>query len=103
VPWWLEDTEVIQKAIEEQRGRYVEDVWQDKVIQHAEAESTFPVGAPRGSASVPEILQRLGLETAKQDQAAANRVARCLKVAGWKRANVGPRGAREWRYRKVFQ
>jgi predicted P-loop ATPase len=103
VPWWLEDNEVIQKAIEEQRGRYFEDVWQEKVIQYAEEESTLPASASRGSVSVPEILQRLGVETAKQDQAGANRVARCLKVAGWKRTYLGPRGAREWRYRKVFQ
>lgn len=100
ISWWLEDAEVIQKAIEEQRGRYLEDVWQDRVNQHAEEESTLPASAPRGSVSVGEILQRLGVETAKQDQAGANRVARCLKVAGWKRAYVGPRGAREWRYRK---
>jgi predicted P-loop ATPase len=98
VPWWLEDAEVIQKATEEQRGRYLEDVWQDKVRHYAEEESTLPPSAPRGSASVAEILQRLGVETARQDQAAANRVARCLKVAGWKRKYVGPRGAREYRY-----
>jgi hypothetical protein len=103
VRWWLEDSEIIQDAIEEQRGRYVEDVWQDKVIQHADEEAALPSGAPRGSASVPEILQRLGLETSRPDQAAANRVSRCLKAAGWKRVNVGPRGAREWRYRPVFQ
>jgi putative DNA primase/helicase len=102
-PWWIEDAGVIQKAIEEQRGRYFDDVWQDKVIQHAEGESALPAGKPRGSVSIAEILQRLGVETAKQDQAAANRVARCLKVADWKRAYVGPRGEREWRYRKVFQ
>jgi len=63
--------------------------------------SAFPEG--RGSVSIPEILARLGVDTAKQEQAAANRVARCLKVTGWKRVNTGPRGAREWRYRKVFQ
>ena len=103
VTWWLDDADVIQTATEEQRARYFEDVWQDKVIQHAEEESALPAYAPRGSASVPEILRRLGFETAKQDQAAANRVARCLKASGWKRVNVGPRGAREWRYRKVFQ
>jgi predicted P-loop ATPase len=102
-PWWLEDTEVIQSAIEEQRGRYAEDVWQEKVIQYAEEESALPVGTPRGSVSVSEVLLRLGLEIARQDQGAANRVARCLKVAGWNRVNAGPRGAREWRYRKVFQ
>ncbi len=101
--WWLDDADVIQDAIVEQRGRYVEDVWQQKVIQYAEHESSLPVGAPRGSVSVSEILDRLGLDTARQDQASANRVARCLKFAGWKRTNVGPRGAREWRYRPVFQ
>jgi hypothetical protein len=103
VSWWLDDADVIQDAIVEQRGRYVEDVWQQKVIQYAEHESSLPVGAPRGSVSVSEILDRLGLDTARQDQASANRVARCLKFAGWKRTNVGPRGAREWRYRPVFQ
>jgi hypothetical protein len=104
VPWWLEDPEVIQMAAEEQHGRYFEDVWQDKVIQYAEDEASLPAGAPRCSASVPEILRRLGIETARQDQTAANRVARCLRVGGWRRAYVGPRGAREWRYRKgVFQ
>jgi hypothetical protein len=103
VRWWLEDAEVIQSAIEEQGGRYAEDVWQEKVIQYAEEESALPAGNPRGSVSVSGVLLRLGLETARQDQAAANRVARCLKVAGWNRVNAGPRGAREWRYRKVFQ
>ena len=106
VKWWLEDPEVIQSAIEEQRGRYVEDAWQEKVAAYAKEEAErsatdYPDG--RGSISIPEILARLGVDTAKQDQAATNRLARCLKVAGWKRVNTGPRGAREWRYRKVFQ
>jgi putative DNA primase/helicase len=106
VRWWLEDPEVIQVAIEEQRGRYVEDAWQEKVTAYANEEALRATGAypdGRGSVSIPEILGRLGVDTARQDQAAANRVARCLKVAGWKRVNTGPRGAREWRYRKVFQ
>jgi putative DNA primase/helicase len=106
VKWWLEDAGVIQQAIEEQRGRYVEDVWQEKVTAYANEEAGRPTSAypeGRGSVSVPEILVRLGVETAKQDQAAANRVARCLKVAGWKRVYIGPRKAREWRYRKVFR
>jgi hypothetical protein len=103
VKWWLEDEEVIQTAIEEQGARYVEDIWQGKVIRHAEEESALPVNDPRGSASISEILHRLGVETPRQDQAAANRVARCLKVAGWKRFYAGPRGVREWRYRKVCQ
>ncbi len=79
------------------------DVWQEKVIESAEKRSALPKESPRGSASVPEILWDLGVDTAKQDQVAANRVARCLKAGGWKRVNAGTRGAREWRYRKVFQ
>ena len=92
--------------MEEQRGRYITDVWQEKVVAYADEEAHRPTDAyphGRGSVSVSEILQRLGIETAKQDQAATNRVARCLKAADCERANVGPRGAREWRYRKVFQ
>jgi predicted P-loop ATPase len=106
VKWWLEDAEVIQAAMEEQRGRYVADVWQEKVTAYAEEEAmraTNRVPEGRDSVSIAEILGRLGLETPKQDQGAANRVARCLKVAGWKRFYEGHRGAREWRYRRVFQ
>jgi hypothetical protein len=100
--WWLEDGDVIQEAIEQQRGRYQEDVWQEKVIQFAEqlvADGTD--GAPVGVATVAEILKKLGVETAKQDQIGANRVARCLKAAGWQRVRVGPRGSRTWGYRKL--
>jgi len=104
--WWLDDAEIVQLAVQEQRGRYIEDPWQQKIITHAQeiAETPSP-GYPdgRGSTSISEILGRLGVEVAKQDQAEANRVARCLKSDGWERAYIGPRAAREWRYRKVFQ
>jgi predicted P-loop ATPase len=105
VKWWLEDGEVIREAQEEQRQRYQLDVWHNRVIEFAEAESASVVKdhngnvVRRGSVSITEILTRLHVPVERQDQAAANRVARCLKFAGWKRANLGPRGAREWRYR----
>jgi putative DNA primase/helicase len=102
--WWLEDLEIVQTAIEEQRGRYIEDVWQEKVIAYAkEVSEQCGDGTRAGTVSISEILGRMGMETQRQDQSAANRVARCLKVGGWKRTYVGPRGAREWRYRPVFQ
>jgi len=47
---------------------------------------------PDVEAAIPEILHRLGIETARQDQSAANRVARCLRVGRWKRTYTGPRG-----------
>jgi hypothetical protein len=106
--WWLEDAEIIKEAVEEQRGRYVEDVWQEKVMQLAAEQAATPeAGAdskyvPRGYTAIPEILSRLGMEMAKQDQAAANRVARCLKAGKWERYQKRKEdGTREWRYRPV--
>lgn len=98
--WWLEDAAVIQEATDEQRGRYMEDVWQAKVEEYAETEANSPASAPRRSASVPEILAHLGIETARQDQIAANRVARCLKAAKWERYRQRTPDGREWRYRR---
>jgi predicted P-loop ATPase len=106
--WWLEDRTMIEEAIEEQRGRFAEDVWQEKVIAFAEERArrseTGDDGrhAPRGYTAIPEILDRLGIEMAKQDQAAANRIARCLKAGGWERFQKRKAdGTREWRYRPV--
>ena len=99
--WWLEDAAVIQEATEEQRGRYAEDVWQVKVEEYAAAEADSPASAPRCSVAIPEILARLGIEIARQDQIAANRVARCLKAAGWERYRQRTDDGRVWRYRRV--
>jgi predicted P-loop ATPase len=91
--WWLDDQEVIAEAIEQQRGRYQEDVWQELVKEYAESSS-------RDSVSIPEILTKLGVETAKQDQRAANRVAACLTRAGWEKFRKRTGGGLEWRYRR---
>jgi putative DNA primase/helicase len=107
--WWLDDAELLREASEEQRARYAEDVWHERVAKFAEEEALNQEGLtggkkdPRGmgTVSVAEILARLGVETPRQDQAAANRVARCLKAAKWERCRVGSRDAREWRYRRI--
>jgi predicted P-loop ATPase len=102
VTWWLEDPEVIQAAVQHQSDCYQEDVWQDRVVTYASEGAQQPLNAyADGSVSVPEILYRLGVETPKQDQIAANRVARCLQRAGWKRFRKRKGGGLEWRYRKV--
>ena len=104
VKWWIEDAEVIEQAVEEQRGRYIEDVWQEKVAMYATEEAERSGADFKYTVSISQILLRIGVEPPKQDQVAANWVARCLKLAGWERVNIGPRGSREWRYRKmVFQ
>jgi predicted P-loop ATPase len=102
VKWWLEEPELIHDALEEQRDRFAEDVWQEKVQEYAELEAARFVSGPKtGSVSIAEILARLGIDTAKQDQSAANRVSRCLKVAGWERFRVREGDSLLWRYRRV--
>jgi predicted P-loop ATPase len=107
VTWWLDDEQLVKEAAEEQRGRFAEDVWQADVLKHAEAEADHQEGFTggkldplgRGSVAIPDLLRRLGIETAKQDQSAANRVARCLKAGGWERFRKKTLGQLEWRYR----
>lgn len=102
VNWWIDEPDIAVAAAEEQRGRYAEHVWQEKVKELAEEQaSVISSGVRAGTVSLAEILQKLGIEIARQDQAAANRVARCLRAEGWERRKVGPRNAREWRYRKI--
>ena len=73
---WLDDASILRDAEEEQRSRLIEDAWQTE-IEH--------IIADQNSVTIPEVLARLGVETPRQDQLAANRVARCLQVAGWER------------------
>lgn len=101
IRWWLEDADLIKEAADEQSARYVEDVWQEKVVEYAETLADLIISGTKAcSVSIPEILQRMGIEVPRQDQAAANRVARCLQRAGWERKRIGPRSEREWRYQK---
>jgi hypothetical protein len=111
--WWLDEEDVIQDAIEEQKGRYQADIWQEPIAKWLEApgerldESGHPVApfnSNRNCVSIGDVLhycigKRLDLWT----QSDKNRVAACLISLGWERHRVGPRNAREWRYRKVSQ
>jgi hypothetical protein len=108
--WWIDDPDIIQDAIEEQRGRHAGDPWQDEVIKHAAAETGAQEAASegkldargRGTVSVPEILVRLNIPLERRDNLAASRVARCLKAAGWEKFRDKVRDdRREWRYRRV--
>lgn len=101
VSWWLDDESLRRDAEEEQRGRLIEDPWQTKIEEF--------IGNASDNVSVPGILGRLGIEMGKQDQTAANRVARCLRAAGCerykKRLNTNERAEKqkdyEWLYRKT--
>jgi hypothetical protein len=107
--WWLEDAALVKEAAEEQRGRLVEDVWHEDVLRYADEEAAHQEalstgkrdGQGRGTVAIGDVLRRLGVETARQDQSAANRVARCLKAGGWEKFRLRTGSVLEWRYRLV--
>lgn len=99
--WWIEDADVLKMAVDEQRERYQDDVWIDKIREHRDTLAAQTEKALAGTVSVADILLKLGIETPRQDQALANRVARCLVADGWEkwRAPADDMGRRQWRYR----
>ena len=111
--WWLDDADVIRHAVEEQKGRYQADAWQETIAQWLEApvprldehgDPVAPFNANRESVSIGDILHHcIGKPLAMWTQSDKNRVAACLTSLGWERHRVGPRNAREWRYQRVFQ
>jgi predicted P-loop ATPase len=91
-PWWLDSRELTARAEEEQADRCEEDPWQELISSWLEN---------RTDASSSEILT-LCIEKPKAQwtQQDKNRIARCLRAMGWCRHKVGPRGGREWRYKR---
>ena len=91
-PWWLDSVALNREAAKEQAERYEGDPWDELILDWA---------AGRDSVSIADVLS-MCLDKKKDmwTQWDRNRVARCLRVNGWIRFNAGPRGAREWRYRR---
>jgi predicted P-loop ATPase len=91
--WWLDDKTLVESAAAEQFQRYDSDPW-DEPLQ---------VWLPgRETVSVSEVLTQC-IDKPKQNwnQADKNRVARCLRSAGWERFRERHGELLEWRYRKV--
>jgi predicted P-loop ATPase len=111
--WWLDDAEVVQDAIEEQRARYQADVWQEQIAKWLEApdrrldEHGQPLGeftSSSESVTIIDVLHHcIGKRLDMWTQADKNRISCCLTALGWERYKAGPKGARTWRYRRVSQ
>ena len=111
--WWLDDPEVVQDAIEEQRTRYHADVWQDQIANwlatpaarlddHSHPVAEFSSSCE--SVTIADVLNHcIGKRLETWTQSDKNRISGCLTALGWERYKSGPRSAREWRYRKVSQ
>lgn len=87
--WWLEDDNLAAAAREEQRDRYQEDVWHNKI-------ETFGVG--KDYVTIPDVLLFLDIPPRLQDQGAQNRVAKTLKHMGWKRGRKRLESKQTWVY-----
>jgi predicted P-loop ATPase len=90
--WWLETTELVQMATDQQMERYEDDPWEEGIAPWLEA---------RSSVSISEVLEKcLQKPQALWAQTDKNRVARCLKALGWERYRERQGSRLEWRYRK---
>ena len=111
--WWIDDPAVIQEAIHEQEGRYQSDAWQEPIAKWLEdpGQSYDPAGHPiadfsstRESVTITDVLHHcikkpVGMWTHGDKM----RIAACLVALGFERYRVGPKNAREWRYKPVSQ
>lgn len=107
--WWLDDAEVIQDAIEEQKSRYEADIWQEQIAKWLSDprermdEQGHPVAAfssTTESVTVADVLAHcIGKRMDMWTQVDKNRVSRCLTALGWERFKAGAREERSWRYR----
>ncbi len=75
--WWLDTAELTFAAEQEQAGRYEGDAWDGPIAAWIEG---------RESVSISEVLTMcLDKPKANWTQIDKNRVARCLRAAGWER------------------
>ena len=90
-PWWLNGDATVL-AREEQADRHVDDPWQKSITNHLE---------DKDRTSVTEILEHV-IDKPKErwTQLDQNRVAACLRAAGFDRTR-GPRPGRHWYYVRV--
>ncbi len=92
VPWWLEDEELVQAAVESQAERFDADPWEDGIRY-------FLLGKP--SVTLDHIFD-VHLNKPRKDvtQRDKIRVARCLQAIDWERYKYREGGRIVWAYRE---
>jgi predicted P-loop ATPase len=109
--WWL-DTEKLNSLAEiEQAARYEGDPWDELVAEWVKQPSQrcdgtghplMPFTSDRESVTVTDVLTHaVGKRQDQWSQSDKNRVARCLRVAGFERHKARDGAVREWRYRRA--
>jgi predicted P-loop ATPase len=95
VPWWFTaETESGKAAAviasDEQEARYQEDAWEPLIADYLDSRLHEPPDNPAYQVDVHHIFQNaLDISDAgRWDQAAMNRIARCLQRLGWVRKQI---------------
>jgi predicted P-loop ATPase len=90
--WWLETTDLVQMASDQQIERYEGDPWEEVIGPWVDC---------RPNVSMSEVLEKcLQKAQALWTQTDKNRAARCLRSLGWERYRERHGSRLEWRYRK---
>lgn len=76
--WWLEDS-LAEAAGEEQRARFDEDVWHDRI-------RFFIVG--KEQVTIAEVLDGLRIDTARQGDSEKRRAGKTLRALGWREGQI---------------
>jgi len=91
--WWLETSDLVQLASDQQEARYEGDPWEEVIGRWLENKE---------STSISEILEKsIDKPQAQWTQTDKIRAARCLRAQGWMRYRERQGSRLEWRYRKV--
>ncbi|WP_141933474.1 virulence-associated E family protein [Bradyrhizobium sp. UNPA324] len=92
-PWWIIKPDILRQVEDEQRQRYVGDVWDAAVERYVQGETQV---------SLEKVMRDgVGLDLARCGQPEQNRVVACLKSLGFQRTQVRSGDKRHWVYRRV--
>jgi predicted P-loop ATPase len=91
VPWWIKDRAVQAAAEEQQRDRYVGDVWDAEITAYVTRMGDRDV-------AIADVLKDMGIPIDRCGQVEQNRVARVLRTLGLVRRQRGSGASRRWVY-----
>jgi predicted P-loop ATPase len=92
-PWWIVKPEILRQVEDEQRQRYVGDVWDAIVERYVQGLTEV---------TLEKIMRDgIGIPVASCGQSEQNRAVACLKSLGFQRAQVRSGDKRTWVYRRV--
>jgi len=77
--WWLDEPNLVADAQHEQRSRYQEDPWHDRIAEFVNG---------REEVTLSQVLEAVGVELPRQGQSEQNRAAKTLKALGWRKTQV---------------